>query len=50
MRETDNSLQYDKAAGHNVMEGIQRKSYSEFRGSDRGGEEESDGVCGGLDS
>ena len=29
MRDTDNSLPYDKAAGQNVMEGIQRKSYSE---------------------
>ena len=28
-RETDNSLPGDKAAGQNVMEGIQRKSYSE---------------------
>ena len=28
MRETDNSLPGDKAAGHNVMEGIHRKSYS----------------------
>ena len=28
-RETDNSLQGDKAAGQNVMEGIQWKSYSE---------------------
>ena len=29
MRETDNSLPGDKAAGQNVMEGIQWKSYSE---------------------
>ena len=28
-RETDNSLPGDKAAGQNVMEGIQWKSYSE---------------------
>ena len=28
-RETDNSLPDEKAAGQNVMEGIQRKSYSE---------------------
>ena len=28
-RETDNSMPGDKAAGQNVMEGIQRKSYSE---------------------
>ena len=29
MRENDNSLPDDKAAGQNVMERIQRKSYSE---------------------
>ena len=46
-REPDNSLPIsDKAAGQNVMEGIHRKSYSE--GSDRGGEKESEGICGGL--
>ena len=28
-REIDNSLPVDKTAGQNVMEGIQRKSYSE---------------------
>ena len=28
-RETDNRLPSDKAAGQNVMEGIQRNSYSE---------------------
>ena len=28
-RETDNKLPSDKAAGQNVMEGINRKSYSE---------------------
>ena len=28
MRETDNSLLFDKAAGQNVMEGIQRNIYS----------------------
>ena len=28
-RENDNSVPGDKAAGQNVMEGIQRKSYSE---------------------
>ena len=47
-RETDNSLPGDKAAGQNVMEGIQWKSYSEA--VVRGGDEESEGVCGGLDS
>ena len=47
-REPDNSLPpSDKAAGQNVMEGIQRKT---FRGSDRGGEKQSEGVCGGLNS
>ena len=35
-----------KGSGQNVMEGIELKSYS----ADRGGEEESDGVCGGFDS
>ena len=40
---TDNSLQSDKVAGQNVMDGIHRKSYSEV-------EEESEGVCGGLNS
>ena len=42
-REIDNSLPGDKAAGQNVTEGIQRKSYSEV--VIERGEEESDGVC-----
>ena len=46
-RETDNSLPGDKAAGQNVMEGIQWKSYSS---AVTRGEEESESVCGGLDS
>ena len=45
-REPDNSLPpSDKAVGQNVMEGVHRKSYS-----DRGGEKESEGICGGLNS
>ena len=44
MRETDNSLPGDKAAGNNVMEGIHRKSYSN---AVLGGAEETEGVCGG---
>ena len=48
-REPDNSLSSsDKAAGQNVMEGIHRKSYSEA--VIEGGEKESEGVCGGLNS
>ena len=46
-REIDNSLPGDKAAGQNVTEGIQQKSCSEVV---MGGEEESEGVYGGLDS
>ena len=43
-REPDSSLPpSDKAAGQNVMEEL-------FRGSDRGGEKESEGVCGELNS
>ena len=38
----------DKAAGQNVIEGIHRKSYSEA--VIEGGEKESEGVCGGLNS
>ena len=40
-REVDNMLPSDTTARQNVTEGI--------RGSDRGGEEESEGVCGGFD-
>ena len=47
-REPDNSLPpSDKAAGHNVMEGIHRKNYSE---EVIGGEKKSEGVCGGINS
>ena len=46
-REPDNSLPpSNKAAGQNVMEGIHQKNYS--NGSDRAGQKESKGVCGGL--
>ena len=37
-----------KGSGQNVMEGIERKSYS--AAVIDGGEEESVGVCGGFDS
>ena len=43
-RETYNNLPGDKAAGQSVTEAIQWKNYSEVL---RGGEEESEGVCGG---
>ena len=43
----DSMLPVEKTAGLNVTEGMRRKSYSAW-GSDRGGEEESEGVCGGL--
>ena len=46
-RDMNNQLPGDTTAGQNAVEGIRHKSY---RGSDRGGEEESEGVCGGLDS
>ena len=48
-REPDNSLPpSDKAAGQNVMGGDPSEEL--FRGSDRWGEKESEGVCGGLNS
>ena len=47
-REIDNSLPGDKTAGQNITEGIQQKSYSEV--VIEGGKEDSEGVCGGLDS
>ena len=47
-REPDNSLPpSDKAAGQTDGGDPLEKL---FRGSDRGGEKESEGVCGGLDS
>ena len=48
-REIDNSLPGDKAAGQNVTEGIQQKSYCEVV-IEGVSEEESESVCGGLDN
>ena len=46
-REPDNSLPpSDKAAGQNVMDPLEEL----FRGTDRGGEKEREGICGGLNS
>ena len=42
-----------RESGQNVMEGIEqslKQGEELFCSSDRGGEEESEGVCGGFDS
>ena len=47
-KEMDNMLPSDTTTGQNVTEGNRRKRYSGV--VIKGGEEESEGVCGGLDS
>ena len=49
-REIDNSPSRDKAADCRTEYDGRNPTEELFWGCDRGGEEESEGVCGGLDS